>query len=337
MSVPMTGILARRWFALLAVAWCLPAATLDEALASLSRRIRTQLARGDAFSLDVRAGSRAVDADRVAAYLRRSFGKPSAAGADATPIVVTLSANQMSQLLVVEVGSGEPLVLIHPYDAPPEPDSERVTIRLRELGSSKTPVLAAVDTPNGLAMLLADRVVLGDASLSFNPSAPRPRDLRGAFSIEDGYYRATLPGLQCRVTTEPFAVRCAEADTPLVRGRNFYRYPFGDVYCTAEWGDSATLATHLDGTLRRHPGGQVLARDFPSEIVPMDGEQRPRLIAGEPGGASIRSYRIEPGSAVADERETPLDGRLVALGNGLAIVERHGLHTVLRVEVTGDP
>ncbi|MEZ5353481.1 MAG: hypothetical protein R2762_12660 [Bryobacteraceae bacterium] len=353
-------------FASLALVCCLPlaAATLEDALTDLARRIRTAV-RGEVISLEVRPAAD-PDRDRVAAQLARALGRLQAPGDGITAVTVTLSKNLESRLIVAEVGPDGRAVFIHPFGGGLRDAGAAegpVLLEPRLLYRSPGPIFAAVEAAGGVVLLRPGIIEYrrGDESgpepprTEFVPVRPLPRDPRGVVTIESGWVRAWLDSVRCSGTLDPWTVRCAQGDSlwnlapgveaRLVEGRNFFLHPAGQIFNVVRMAGRPgagmeLVAAHTDGSIRRHgEGGEeaVLARDAGTEIgLVRTCPGSEELLLSSDGGA-LQAYRVGSRALIPVGRPARVAGMVVAVQGGLAIVRDPSAgYSVYRIEARCD-
>jgi hypothetical protein len=207
------------------------AATLEEAARDLARRINGALGPREPHQLQVRAPGQAGDAGLVQRVVAQSLRAP-AAGADAADVVITISQNQQTRLLVAEIrrAGAQSVVLIAPYEVAARPPSALVVER-RLLWEQQAQILDAVPVEGGLLLLDAAGVFLVSGGavrqrVDVRDPSPPPRDLRGRLVVRGGEFTAYVGGVRCVGGWRPQLAHACDAAPPewgLVPGRNWFQ------------------------------------------------------------------------------------------------------------------
>jgi hypothetical protein len=339
---------------LLVAALCSPpglrAATLEEALQELTRRIRSRVGRSAVVAVEVRPEGDEAERERAANHLARAFGRTPGPGG--TIVTVQLSSNRTSKLVVAEVRSSERVVMIEPYEPESGVKAGVLEVSARLLAEGEGRVLAAAESGAGLVLLFADRIELQGVSIPLAMAGPAERDPRGLLEVDGNEVRAWLNGRRCSGTLAPLEMKCAAGDAAwplgggetgtLLAGRNFFRHAAGDVYWAA-WTPDGVVAAHIDGVLRLHSGNEAAVLDrkggseFSVQRGSCAGEGGAVVIASADGGASIQAFRLrgrkwEPGAAA------PTKGTVTAIQGALAVTRTEGDgYGVYQVAVRCDP
>lgn len=199
---------------------------------TLARRIALRLERQETVRLSVSNAS-SLSAAEVAAIQGALEEALRRAGTAAVEVRVTLSENVQGRLWAAEILRGGDrqvtmVTLPRPTEEPVLPPQLHLNKTL--LWEQQEPILdAALAGDDALVVLEPDRLVVHprdglewrqEHSIPLPRAAPLPRDARGRLIVEDGSFRAYLPGVTCRgVWTPEPSVRCGpEEPWPLYSG-----------------------------------------------------------------------------------------------------------------------
>jgi hypothetical protein len=227
----LSVLVAMRCSAVTQSPWEKPAAALVEQIAAI-------LGPGQA-RLSIRNLSRIPNEDlpairKLLEQDLKAHGVVVAEDESANLIRVTLSENTRARLWVAEVVEGSvtqvALVRLAPEGEQPAQTAGGLKLRAETILTSREPVLAALETANGLVVLEPEQILFetrGPAGwheqsrASIGQKRPLPRDPKGILMPDGGAgFEAWLAGTQCKGSFEPapspgqWTVSCYASDDP---------------------------------------------------------------------------------------------------------------------------
>lgn len=319
------------------------AATPEEALRELGRRLAARLGAQERLSIQTRAlpPIPPSERDEVDRGLRVALGRHVAAAAPAT-VRVTVSAVIAQHVLVAEFRRGEEVsIMMADYEAPAavrHPALARAVLERSLMWEQDEQILdAAAARPEvgELVVLDTERLTWRDRSgqvtrqLRVRRDGPAawPRDVRGRLSISSEGVRVWLPGWECRAGNDGDDGHCATGATAWPLALQFQAAPAGSnefssggkdrFFGAARVTAGAVVLAGVDGRLRWSEAGAVRELDAAvgSEVVsltnPCDGSMV--VVASSKDGQSLGVFDASPrGLRIAGEGMA-LPGTLTAL------------------------
>ena len=281
------------------------AATPEEALRELSRRLVAKLGAQERLSIQTRALPPILpgERDEVDRGLRVALGRHIAAAAPAT-LRVTVSAAIAQRVLVAEFRRGDEVAIMMAEYEPPtaigRPASTHAVLERSLMWEQDAQILDATMTGPELGELLildAEHLTWRDRSgqstralrVRRDGTAGWPRDLRGRVMVSSEGVRVWLPGWECRAGNHGGDDgRCGPGSSPWPVASQFQATPASSndftsggkerFFTAARLTPAAVLLAGVDGRLRWSEAGSLVELDAPvgSEIVsltnPCDGK-----------------------------------------------------------------
>jgi len=216
-----------------------------------------------------------------------------------------------------------------------------VAIDVTPIYAQRAPMLDVAEAGDQLLVLTPDAVSLVAnaagggrvvASQPIRTARVWPRDLRGMLHASGGTFEAFLPGVTCRGTVAPFAVRCADEsqawpigldNSGVAPSRNTFATPEGLTFYEAasidggRWlvvGEQGVL-TFLDA--RRRPAARADAVDHAAGFADSCGSDAMYVVTSarspETGGETLRLARVASDRLVSMPSTVALRGVMTSL------------------------
>jgi hypothetical protein len=324
--------------------FCLLAAaeTLDDAVATLAKKISSRLAPAEIARVTIRNSSSlsAAEAAKVQPALSRALQRR-VREPKPVDVAVTISENLRGYILVAEIKRENELAVemaeFHPA-APAAPATRAaVAIESKMLWEQEAPILDLAISGDQMLVLDTAGVTLYNRNAGKwerTASAPIPsnlRDPRGRIQVSGDALTVHLPGLTCSGSARlASSMRCEDGGR-FTAGRNTLAGP-SEIFSTAEIGGD-TLAAELDGRTHIYDAAhapQGVFESWGSDFVALAGCGGRHILASAAGdqhaadSVTLFDVRNRTPAAVSDPLEFP--GPVTALwpaGDGALVVIRN--------------
>jgi hypothetical protein len=304
-------------------------------------------ADGDAITAAVAAELDMLLRDRGIRLVVLARARESEPGVQAF-VRLTCSANLREDVCAAEIAKGESrdvVIASRPRDLVADrPQAPLMALEVRPLFAAQPAILDATVMGERLLVLDAEGIALYERSGDRQAKAavplvaiarPWPRDVRGRLHVDANTLSVFLPGVSCRGTVEPLAIKCAGGNEPwpvgipaatLEAGVNYFTSPktpsFFSTASIGTSGGSGWLLAATDGRLLLVDESLGIRQTLPSigddiaSVTTSCGGGRQVIAAAQWNGASggvLRAFEFSGRNLVQVTPAVSMPGRITAL------------------------